>query len=150
MIWLAIYLLIGIVTILVTSRRNEKKGIVPTGIFIFDVWLFPLGILLWPLVLLFANADAKIQVQEKEERERREIQKETERPENLSPLIGSMGIVLTKLAPRGKIEIDERQFEAVSESGSLPSKTEIVVTGIASFQEFAVKKAELIERGNSE
>lgn len=142
MIWISLYFLIGVFAILLVSRRHEKMGVAPSGIMAFDIWLFPLGVLLWPLVILLANADAKGQLEAKHEEERLAIQRDKERPEDLSPLVGSAGMALSQLAPHGRIKIGAWQFEAVSESGYLPEESAIRVVGIGPFRELRVVKAE--------
>jgi membrane-bound ClpP family serine protease len=141
MIWLGIYVLIGVLAILVNSRRHEKMGVIPSGIFAFDLWLFPVAVALWPLVILFSNIDANVQIQAKEEKER-SSQNKTRENEELSSLVGACGRALTILGPHGKIEIDSKQFGAVSESGYLPCDSEVRVLGVGPFSELRVGKAD--------
>lgn len=62
---------------------------------------------------------------------------------NLNMLIGKAGIVTTKLSLTGKVEIDQKEFEAISEKNVIDKGTKVKVIGITGKKYLQVEKVVL-------
>lgn len=137
--WFALYLIIGLIAILANERRLEKKGIRSSGVFLMDYWVFPFGILFWPVVIIFSNADAKAQEFDQEMKRLRMNEEIKCAPEDLTALLGKPAVAVTPLMPNGMVKIDDKRYPAVSEGGVyLESQSILTVTGITAFRELKV------------
>jgi membrane-bound ClpP family serine protease len=125
MIWIVAYFVVGVIAVLLNSRRHEKMSVVPSGIFAFDLWLFPIAIIFWPLVLILSNVDARIQIETVNERGN---QREPEKID-ISFLVGEIGETTTSQSPSGKSLVQGTEYETRSMLAFIPKGKMIRVVG---------------------
>lgn len=121
---LGAYILIGIVVCIAFSFRKSKSPQALKAIHMIGPDLsyssFGIGLLLWPLWLF-------MQIVEQDTLEPPSETKIKEREEVLDFLVGRIGITVTPMIPTGRIKIDEKDYESMSDEGKIERGEEVEV-----------------------
>ncbi|MBK1880657.1 NfeD family protein [Pelagicoccus mobilis] len=120
MIWIAAYLAVGAILYFWTVFRYSKDPddlLLPIVTFWDPItWLLWL---LWPITIWDVKRRVHVQI----------VRKRKE--ETIDPSIGRVGKTLTPMIPSGRIRLDEKDYEAVSDDGKLDRDEEVEVLTIS-------------------
>lgn len=118
------YIGLGILVCLILSFRKSKNphAIKAIELFGIDASLFGLafGVLLWPLWVF-------VQIMEQDNLEPPNEPTPQAAPEDLEKLIGRIGTTVTPMLPSGRLELDGKDYEAISDGPKLEKGQQVEV-----------------------
>lgn len=122
------YIGIGILTCLVLSFRKGENPHAVKALDLFGLDTSPIGIVfsmvLWPLWVF-------MQIIEQDNFEPPKAREEQGRREDLNALIGCIGTTVTPMIPSGRINLGEKNYEAISDGQKLDRDEKVEVLAIS-------------------
>ncbi len=122
------YIGLGLLVCLVLSFRKSKSPHAVKAIELFDIEASPiglaLGVLLWPLWVF-------VQIMEQENLAPPRDTPQDNPPEDLERLIGRIGIAVTPMLPSGRLELDGKDYDAVSDGPKLERGEQVMIISVS-------------------
>jgi membrane-bound ClpP family serine protease len=142
-----IYIVGGFILSLIVAwwvARRNPRAFNPIDI-LFSPFGFIIGLIIWPLWVGISLVEGfgfevlkKPAIPESSERSKEKL--------NLAP-VGQSGISESPLKPSGKVRIDDRTVDAITEGGYLPAGENVIVTGYSMNNIVVRQKVEPSNRG---